>query len=157
GSCTTDNDCGAIIGGCMLDANCYFGPPTPVPSGAASTCILNGVATDACGAADLENNSSSLSVGLSSRAYLTSNNDSPCPQCLNNQCVGGARDGFGCTPGSPDTNTSVDCPPSLNSFIGSLPVTLAPLTTGATSLGVPQGFLCLGQTFKGAFGVAAAS
>ena len=69
GLCTVDADCGLGTGNCVLDANCFFGPPIPLssPVPATSSCVVNAIGTDACGTADLQANSSSLSVALLAR------------------------------------------------------------------------------------------
>src|ERR1051326_1522079 len=76
-TCTVDGDCGGAPGSCALDANCFFGPPLPIPSPAPfqalTTCVLNAVQTDASGTFDLNTGSSSVSLPLSSRVYITAN------------------------------------------------------------------------------------
>lgn len=150
GLCTTDDDCGGQINACLLDANCYFGPPLGVPTTptALSTCVVNAIKTDSCGSADLLTMNSSLSVVLSTRLYLTSDGVSPCPTCNGTTCQGGANAGNACT----GMGTSNECPPLDAQYIGELSVSLAPLTTGTTTVTAPDGLFCPGQTHPGAFG-----
>jgi hypothetical protein len=164
-ACTSDADCGGgQAGSCLLDANCFFGPPLAVPvptTPAVSTCVVNVIQTDACGSADLLTMGSSLSVALSTRLYLTGDPDSPCPECVTPSppdtclpgegptcCSAGARAGESCT----DSGPSNQCPPLGAQYVGNLPVTLSPLTTGTTTVTEPSGFFCPGQIGEGAFG-----
>src|SRR5438105_735349 len=84
-ACANDAGCGGAAGACALDANCFFGPPLPVlsppPNGALTTCVLNVVQTDASGTTNTATGDSSLTMPLSSRAYITGNTTSPSPQC----------------------------------------------------------------------------
>jgi hypothetical protein len=148
-ACTADADCGGQVGSCLLDANCFFGPPLPVPSttAAVSTCVMNVIQTDACGSADLATMGSSLSVNLSTRLYLTGDPVSPCPLC-SGTCSAGARMGDPCTGSGP----SNDCPPLGAQYIGNLAVALSPLSTGTTTATSPDGLFCPGQVGAGAFG-----
>src|SRR5437879_1523076 len=72
-ACTSDADCGGQKSSCQLDANCFFGPPAPVPAGPLTSCVVDVIGTDPCGAADLQSGNSSLTLGLSARPYLTGN------------------------------------------------------------------------------------
>jgi hypothetical protein len=148
GACASDADCGGQIGSCLLDANCFFGPPLPVFAGALSTCVFNVIQTDACGSADLVSMNSSLSTLLSSRLYLTGNSESPCPVCDSGTCSAGARAGDGCS----GTGPTSECPPLGRHFVGNLPIALNPLTTASTTVTEPSGFFCAGQGSRGAFG-----
>jgi len=154
-SCTLDADCGGIPSSCALDANCFFGPPTPVSNGALSICIANALRTDACGVADLTAMSTTLAVALSSRLYLTGNAASPCPRCDSGSCTAGERAGMPCT-GVGTKGTTLECPPQSSQFIGTLPVSLVPATTGTSMLPAPNGAFCPAQTTAGAFGLAGA-
>src|SRR4030095_8685234 len=101
GLCTTEADCGGGTGNCVLDANCFFGPPIPLssPVPATSSCVVNAIGSDACGTADLQANTSSLSVALLARLYLTSNQAEPCPRCVAGLCTAGERAGLSCSGG----------------------------------------------------------
>lgn len=60
----------------------------------------------------------------------------PCPTCVNDKCIGGARHGQSCTAvGS--KGTTLDCPLLTNSdnaaFLSTLSVQLGPLTTGTST------------------------
>jgi hypothetical protein len=153
GLCTADADCDGVQGSCVLDANCYFGAPTPVrtPVTALSTCTVNAIATDACGSANLTTGASTLDVAVYSRLYLTQDAVDPCPRCVAGVCSAGERAGLACTAVGTQ-GTSLDCPPLEKQFLGELPVRLAPLTTGTSVMTDPGGLLCADQRNRGAFG-----
>ena len=69
-----------------IDANCYFGPPLPVPNGPLSTCVINTFLTDLCGSINLLPPSATFATALSARVYLTSNETQPCPICAAGFC-----------------------------------------------------------------------
>ena len=156
GLCTGEADCGGGTGNCVLDANCFFGPPIPLPSPvpATSSCVVNAIGTDACGAADLAANTSSLSVVLLSRLYLTSNQAEPCPRCVGGMCTAGQRAGLGCSGGVGTKQTSNECPPADSQYVGQLFVNPLQLSSGTTVKTDPGGFFCPNQTTFGAFGLA---
>ncbi len=167
-ACTTDANCGGANGACALDANCFFGPPLPIPSPAPftalTTCVLNVVQTSATGTGNSATGSSTISLPLSSRVYITGNNASPCPKCLTGHCDPTWKTNTSTT--SPDTNavctavgskmTTNQCRPSLPGFQAPLPVSLNPLTTGTTSETAASGLFCPNQNNAGAFGQASA-
>jgi hypothetical protein len=157
GLCTTDADCGSGTGNCLLDANCYFGPPIPLPSpiAATSSCIVNVIGTDACGSADLLTGGSTLSVALLARLYLTSDQASPCPRCVAGTCSAGARAGLSCT-GVGSQQTSIDCLPADAQYVGQLVVNPLALSTGSSVRTDPNGLFCPNQQTLGAFGLATA-
>jgi hypothetical protein len=151
GLCTTDAECKGKVGACALDANCYFGPPVPVPNSFFSACTINVFQTDLCGNVDLQSNTTNLTTLLSARAYLTGDPESPCPQCIASTCQGGENDGQPCTVvGS--ANTSPDCPPLTKQFLGALSIYFPALTTGNSSMSDNIGSFCPGQILDGAFG-----
>jgi hypothetical protein len=154
GLCTSEADCGGGTGNCVLDANCFFGPPIPLPSlvPATSSCVVNAIGTDACGAADLAANTSSLSVVLLSRLYLTSNQAEPCPRCVSGTCTAGKRAGLGCSGGIGSQLTTNECPPSDNQYVGQLVVNPLQLSSGTSVRTDPGGIFCPNQTTFGAFG-----
>jgi hypothetical protein len=155
GACATDADCPSSrgsIGACEPVANCYFGPPTPIPAGGLSTCILNAIAEDVTGNANLLTRTTTLSATLSSRIYLTSQPASPCPQCVSGVCTAGERAGLPCSGGVGSRNTTIECPPRDDLYLGRLAVALSPLTTATTRLASPTGTFCPGQATPGAFG-----
>lgn len=156
GACTSDSDCGGTET-CLAKPNCTFGPPLPVPGGAAPVCIVNVFASDMCGSVDILSLDSTLTVELSSRIHIAQNGKQmPCPTCVDNVCVGGDNDGQACTTTS-STLTSKDCPPSKSLFIGSLPVVLPAITTATSTLGGTDPLVCPGQTSPGLLGVSAAT
>ena len=155
GACASDADCGGQTDACALDANCYFGPPVPVPvpgNPATSTCIVNALATDASGLADLLTQDTTLNATLAARLYLTGNAASPCPQCVSNTCSAGERQGLSCTGGVGSKNTTLECPPLSTRFVGLLTASLSPLSTGTTSVTDSSGQFCPDQAHPGAFG-----
>jgi hypothetical protein len=155
-ACTSDAQCEvASPGSCAADARCYFGPPLPIPNGGLSVCVLNAIKTNASGTFDETTGSATISLPLISRLYLTGNNASPCPTCVNNACVGGANPGGSCMPVGLAA-TSLQCPPTANTFLAPLDVDLSPLSTGAASKTSAAGTFCPSQGNAGAFGKPAA-
>ncbi len=157
GACATDADCSGMVGSCDYDANCFFGPPVPVPNPAApplSVCIVNAVAQDICGTADLANGGhTSLTAALAPRIYLTTNGiGEPCPRCISGTCTGGQRAGLSCSGGVGSDQTTIECPPELDVFAGRLSVVLSPLSDGTSTASAASGLFCDGQTTPGAFG-----
>src|SRR2546428_12250895 len=78
GACASDADCGQSHA-CVLDANCFFGPPAPVPAGPLSSCAPNPIPPDPCRTAT-PNGSATPTVGPSSRFYLTGDPTFPRPR-----------------------------------------------------------------------------
>jgi hypothetical protein len=157
GTCGVDADCGghfAAIGSCQLKANCYFGPPIPVPNGTQSACVVNTFRTDLCGSVDLLPPQANLATVLSSRVYFNPIDTEPCPLCVSGTCDGGDNAGQPCTAvGS--SQTSIDCPPVSTTFLGALTVVLPSLTTGTSTMSASDGVFCPAQHTPGAFGVPA--
>jgi len=155
GACTQDAQCGSgIAGRCALDANCFFGPPLPLPvptSPGLSVCVVNAFDQGACGEMDLLAQTATFSAGVSARAYLTGNATSPCPRCVAGHCDGGKNAGATCAAvGS--AGTSLDCRPDDSLFSGAIPVVLQGGSTEPTQLAASNGQLCPGQGVSGAFG-----
>ena len=147
GACGRDKDCGQL-GTCGPELRCFFGPPIPVPIGA---CVVNGFLSDLCGSLDLVTRDQTLATALLSMLFLTQNPTAPCPLCVGGVCAGGANDGKACTAvGS--LGTSMDCPPSVDQFFGTLTVVVPQLTTGTSTLtSDSNGIFCPDQTVPGAF------
>jgi hypothetical protein len=156
GACTTDADCGAVRA-CDLRPNCYFGAPVPVQLGAASTCIMNAIATDVCAQSDLLTRQTTItSASLAAHAYLTGDGASPCPRCVAGTCTSGQRAGLPCSGGVGSLQTTIECPPDAARFAGTIGVDLSGLSTGSSTLVADANELfCPGQRIGGAFGVAA--
>jgi len=153
GTCTSDGDCKGLVGSCNLDANCYFGAPIPIPNGNFSACALNAFQTDICGQLNLLSREADFTAQLSARIYLTGNQTSPCPQCVNGTCDSGQNAGQACV-GVGSQNTTLDCPPLTKQFFATLPLTLPSLTTGTSALTADaNGLFCPGQSSPGAFGL----
>src|SRR5262249_14687269 len=163
----TDAACGNVTNACNPVANCYFGPPLPIPNPSnrtTQTCVVNvmdnlpGTATPPGGTADTGSGSVTLDVGLLWHAYLPAQSlgaDTPCPRCITNVCNGGKRSGLACVSGG-SAGTSVDCLPNDNQWAAPLPIALSPLTTGsAPKQSQANGSFCPAQAglSPGAFGV----
>ncbi len=148
-ACSTDADCANAPGGCAFDANCFFGPPVPV-NGFPQTCVVNTFAADGSGTLDLGTGSSSVSINLASRVYITTVASSACPQCLGGTCSFGKNAGGACTTDN-TSMTTLDCPPSDGTFLATLPVDLTPLTTGHNIVSAADGVFCTSQKTPGAF------
>src|ERR1051326_936321 len=151
GTCSTDTDCpgNTVVGACEPDARCYFGPPVPVPLGPLSTFIVNAIATDVAGSANLLPRQTTLSANLSARVYLTSRPLSPCPQCVDHVCTAGQRAGLACSGGVGSTNTTIECPPLDVQYQGRLAASLSPITTATTRRRDANGLFCPGQAPRG--------
>jgi hypothetical protein len=158
GLCTTDADCGFGTGNCVLDANCFFGPPIPLssPVPATSSCVVNAIGSDACGTTDLAASTSSLSVALLARLYLTSNQAEPCPRCMGGTCTAGQNAGQPCSGGVGTGLTTNECPPHSSTYVGQLNVNPLLLSTASSAVTDPGGIFCPNQTTLGAFGLATA-
>ncbi len=152
GQCETDADCGGRSGMCNLDARCYFGPPIPVPNAALSACTISAFLTEMCGAADLVSKQTTLATVLSSRLYITGDQTSPCPRCVQGTCSAGKNVGRPCT-GIGAKQTTFECPPEDRQFLGTLTVIIPVLTTSASTLTADgAGLFCPDQSSPGAFG-----
>lgn len=150
GRCETDTDCGNARGSCNLDANCYFGPPVPVP--AAASCAVTNFLTQACGSSDLQTNQSMLATVLSSKLYITLDRRG-CPQCIGGTCSFGKNEGKACT-GVGSLLTTIECPPDDKRWVGTLTIVVSNLTTGSTKLSADSaGIFCPDQTVPGSFGI----
>jgi hypothetical protein len=139
---------------CALDANCFFGPPLPIASGALSVCVVNVIQQDAFGQLTTSDGNATITYPLSSRVYLTGNSTEPCPKCVNNVCDSGRNQGMACTPVGSE-QTTLDCPPTLSTWVGPIPVSLSNVTTGQSiATADANGVFCAsdGQIQSGAFG-----
>jgi hypothetical protein len=154
GLCTTDAECGSTQDYCLPRANCYFGAPIPLRpvSPAFNSCVMQAILTDACAAINLDTAQVSFAVALGVRMYLTQN-EPPCPGCVNGMCVGGQRDGLSCGSAFGPEGTTIECPPANDDFIGQLLVNPLSVTTGTAEMVADQdGFFCPGQDQPGIFG-----
>jgi hypothetical protein len=129
---------------------CYFGPPLPLSSGSAPTCVVNRLSAKPSGPVNVDQGSGDLSVPIDSLVYLGIENLAPCPYCDDDPvpgdgnrggiCVGGLNDGESCDEQSGNTSFpapgggrhSLDCFPSPGSEIsgGGLAVDLVLSTSG---------------------------
>ena len=156
GACTGDLDCPGVfpVGACVRDANCFFGPPIPVPEAAVPVCIVGVFESDMCGAIDLTaGGETTLTTFLTSRIYQSDGDFAhPCPRCLAGTCNSGANLGEACVTTS-STETSADCLPNPAKFFATLPVVLPEVTTGTSELEAADSVMCPGSF--GAFGLLA--
>ncbi len=156
-TCQNNMDCPgppAPAAACALDANCFFGPPLPIASGALSVCVVNVIQQDAFGQLTTSDGNATITYPLSSRVYLTGNSTEPCPKCVNNVCDSGRNQGMACTPVGSE-QTTLDCPPTLSTWVGPIPVSLSNVTTGQSiATADANGVFCAsdGQIQSGAFG-----
>jgi hypothetical protein len=148
----TDPICSSVANACQRTANCYFGPPLPIPNPnnvTTNTCVLNVIDTAPSGTANTTTGAISLTLNLRSHVYTTGSlfgTATPCPRCIGGVCNGGARSGLACTVGSPTTQTSVDCLPNTNQWSAPLAI-VTPLTTGTAHLAaLVNGTFCPGQS-----------
>src|SRR5579862_6040638 len=170
-SCSTDANCGGSATSCRPEANCFFGPPLPIPSpppnDALTTCVQNVVDTTATGTFDGATGDSNVTLPLGSRVYITGNSTDPCPRCISGTCdaswmdvngSAGEDNGKACTTDGVVVQTSLQCRPPLGGYQANLPVNLSPLTTGTASMTNATGQFCPSQAIAsaGAFGNATA-
>lgn len=153
GLCTSDAHCGGGKGTCQYDGNCFFGPPIPI--GSFGACVVNAFLTDLCGNVNLLSTQATFSTTISARVYLTGNLQEPCPVCTDGTCSAGKNAGGACEAVG-GLGTSPDCPPNDASFLGSLTVPIAQLSTGTSTLTADgDGKFCSGQVAPGGLGVPA--
>jgi hypothetical protein len=152
-SCEQDSDCGGA-GTCNPIPRCFSGLPISV-YGQVPSCVLNVLSADARGSVDPATGLLSLGTPLTNYVYLTFDQTSPCPRCVNGRCTAGQRVGLSCTPGGPD-GSSHDCPPADSQFFAALNFAVAPGATapsaGSASASSVDGMFCAGQRNPGAFG-----
>lgn len=160
GQCTGSQNCGSgsEVLVCLPKPNCFFGPPLPIVGNPPqlSTCVLNVFQEDGSGTATVSTGETTVRVPLRSDVYFTGNGVEPCPVCDAGTCRGGNRNGLPCTPVGLQ-GTSQDCPPDSFTFLAPLDVFLDPLTTESSTIPTdgsisPDGILCPGQLFEGAYG-----
>jgi len=84
--------------------------------------------------------------------YLTQN-EPPCPACVNGMCNSGERAGQACSGGFGPEGTTIECPPGSDDFIGQLLVNPLSVTSGtAEMVADSEGNFCPGQRQPGIFG-----
>ncbi len=132
---------------------CYFGPPMPLSSSGVPVCVLNTLASQPGGHANVDAGSGTIQLHLAEKIFTGITGFQPCPVCVNDTtpadgmrngvCVGGANDTQSCDAQAynstfpPPTGAlySLDCFPLANADIsaGGLRLEIA-LTTGHTEL-----------------------
>ena len=117
-TCDDNADCTASGGTCNPVPRCFAGLPLPV-FGAIPSCVLNVVAEDGGGWVDVSTGAANFGSPTLIYVYLTLDQGSPCPRCVEGICQGGQRSGRACTPANPDGLTH-DCPPSDSRFFNAL-------------------------------------
>src|SRR5262249_37280157 len=115
GTCSSDGDCSGTPGSCALDAHCFFAPPLVIPNvlPGLDVCVVSTALHDFCGEIDSLSFATTLRGGLANRVYLVA-----CPTCVSGRCSAGPDQGKSCSASS--AGTSVDCPPTGSSFVGTL-------------------------------------
>ena len=161
-ACTTDNDCpmtgsGNTVsaGSCVDKPNCLFGPPLPIENGPLSTCVVNTIGSDASGSVMPTTGEAQVTLPLRSHTFIRPPGDTtPCPVCTGGVCSTGARVGLACTPTSPTSPTTIDCPPTAagGAYLPEFQVNLEKLTTGVSTKTNPDGLFCPNQRTFSAFG-----
>ncbi len=123
-----------------------FGPPIPLSSGGIPVCVVNRLRDAITGELDVASGCGTLTLRLAASVLLAQYPTHPCPVCVGDRvvsdgrkegrCEGGANDGTACDAQGESAAfgaTSSDCEPR-GTPIGTLPIDLAPLTTGAAGL-----------------------
>lgn len=149
-ACTSDAQCGGVLGSCAPAPRCFAGPPVPFRT-IVGACLVNVVAGDATGTLDPTTGELDLTTPTSVYVYLTPSTAAPCPRCIANMCQGGARDGRPCTVSTSVEQTSLDCPPLDSQFYLAL-AAAAHSSTRAVIRTAGDGVFCPGQRNPGAFG-----
>ncbi len=160
-ACTNDSQCPG--GTCPAAGTCqfFFGAPLPLAAGGVSTCVANQFNGPITGTANVETGDAVNTAFLTSKVFLASTLDQPCPRCLNDAnlndgvlggtCDVGPRAGKACdangsVPGRPDFGTtSLDCPPTAGSQIATLGINLSNATATVTRTLTVSSPSCNGQ------------
>ncbi len=121
------DDCGGAT------CDCMFGPPLALAAGGQATCIVNRIAAELVGTANLGIGASSTQVQDEADVYLGIDQLSPCPTCdgdvtmndgiADGTCNGGRNAGQPCDASADGANfgiVSYDCQPSSGSKIATL-------------------------------------
>ncbi len=155
--CTSNTPCVAGGGTCEY----YFGSPLPLAAGGVTTCVVNQFFGPISGTANVESGGANTIVTLRSQVFNGLAIDNPCPRCVGDTtdndgvndgtCDGGPRQGLGCDgggniPGRADFGTtSLDCPPSTNAMIATLPIDLSSKTAPVTKTLTASNANCTGS------------
>ena len=153
-SCTTDTDCNQQ-NACAPAPRCFAGPPTPFPNNVASVCLMTPLTADETATVNVTTGALELDSTNRTLVYLSTFgfDPNPCPRCLSGTCNFGERAGLACTPQDPISQTSLDCPPSENTFFLAIgPGTSAQTTAPKTLTADGAGLFCPNQANAGAFG-----
>jgi hypothetical protein len=94
-----DENCGG--GNCT----CNFGPPMPVSAGSVPVCVLNTLAGQPEGEANVDDGSGNVVLHLAERIHLGASRFAPCPICLNDPTPADGMRGGTCVGGRNDTET----------------------------------------------------
>jgi len=163
--CSTDADCPKLgplanwypfTGRCARAPRCFSGAPFPFYSTLANACVVPISSASASGSVRPATGEISYALGTSSLVYINQYDvltTTPCPQCIQGACVGGARHGQACTPTPSVNQTSTDCLPNDRDFFTFVPGGVASFTTAPRSMSAPDGLFCSGQANPGAFGL----
>jgi hypothetical protein len=143
----TDEACGGE------ECICNFGPPMPVTAGSTPVCVLNTLAGQPSGEANVDDGTGAVNLHLAEKVYLSTSRLTPCPLCINDPtpadgvrggtCVGGRNDTETCDAQAfnatfpPPTGAlySLDCFPGEDSNVTGRGLQIETvLTTGRTEL-----------------------
>lgn len=164
-TCNVDADCPvfgtvygpfAFVGRCAKAPRCFTGAPFPFYSTLANACVVPISAASASGSVRPATGEISYAITGSNIVYIDRNDffrTTPCPQCIEGTCVGGARDGQGCTPTGSLNQTSTDCLPDDDDFFTFVGGGAVTFTTAPGSMSAADGMFCPGQRNAGGFGV----
>jgi hypothetical protein len=116
--CTSDTDCPGSGNACTF----FLAAPQPIGVGGVGTCHTTEIEGPVGGTVDPGTGSASLSMTLTTRIYFEGSTGDPCARCVGGVCMGGQRNGQGCTVNGVNAqfgdNLSFDCPPSDLSILG---------------------------------------
>lgn len=164
-TCNIDADCPvfgtiygpfAFVGRCAKAPRCFSGAPYPFYSSLANACVVPIGAASATGSVRPATGEISYSISGSNIVYIDRNDFfpvTPCPQCIDGACVGGARNGQACTPTGSVNQTSTDCLPDEDDFFTFVGGGTTTFTTAPGAMSAPDGMFCPGQRNAGGFGV----
>jgi hypothetical protein len=94
------DDCGGAV------CNCYVGPPLALSSGNVAACVVNKLAQDLSGTANVDTGDAESALHLRSVVYLGEDNYTPCPFCGGTCTAPAGKVGTPCGPDD-DCDTSI--------------------------------------------------
>jgi hypothetical protein len=163
-SCTADADCPTVgpspnsfpfTGRCARAPRCFAGAPFPFYSSLANACVVPVSSATATGSVRPSTGEISYALGGNNIVYINLSDffgTTPCPQCIDGTCTGGARDGQACKPSASLNQTSTDCLPEDEDFFTFVPGGVSSFSTAPSAISAADGLFCPGQRNSGAFG-----